>query len=457
MEFEKKKILIISILLIGLIVRLFFFFILTPWDSQTFEQTTRGLHFDAAGYNSLAQDIWKTNSLSGFGAMRTPAYPFLIAFFYYLFGLGGAWLVLVFQIILDVITIYLVYLIGRQISRLSWVGPAAAFLYAISFPTALYSSLLLTEIPFTFFIVLTVWLLIRALGQSKKTLWLLGASGLTLGIATLIRPVSQYLLVVIVLFWLITAIYQRKTPSTRKTLGRVFGEVVLFIVVFTLVISPWMIRNKNLYGYWSLSAIGGRSICSHYAAYLKSDLEGISVARAQEYFNDELRAYKNPFISSSNCQRKAIKYILSNLGSYIPLHLKGTLNMFLGVGRADILYLLGKEVPGRDFLQGNLATKIVEELKNSKNQYFLVPLLAIRQLFEYLFLLVGVVALLAMKNARDKKIYALLIILFIAYFTVLIGPIGYSRFRIPIVPLYLILSSYGLMVIINKFRHRLGI
>ena len=462
MNLLKSKRVIIFILLIGLVVRLFFFFVLTPWDRQALEQTTEQLHFDAAKYNSLALSIWKTNSLKDFGVTRTPGYPFLIAFFYYLFGLGGAWLVLIFQIILDLITVYLVYLIGKRISSSLWVGPAAAFLYATSFPTALYSNLLLTEIPFAFFIILTVWLLIRALGHPQKSFWLLGVSGLTLGIATLIRPLSQYLPIVIILFWLIVALYQRKIPSTRKTLGRSVGEVAIFLFVFIIVISPWLIRNKNLYGYWSLSVIGGWNICAYNASYLKSDIEGISIVEAQEYFKREREGYDNTFAAVDNCKQKAIKYILSNLTHYIPLHLKGTLNIFLGVGRADILYLLGKEVPSRDFLQGNLTTKIIEEIKHSKEQYFLVPILGIRQLLEYLLFLIGVVVLFARptakrakKNGRNRKLSALLIILFFVYLTILIGPVGYSRFRIPIVPLYLLFSAYGLIFVISKLRRRL--
>lgn len=437
---------IIFILLLGLVVRLFFFFILGPWDRQALEQTTHQLHFDAVEYNSLALNIWKTNSLRDFGAIRTPGYPLLVAFFYYLFGLGGAWLVLIFQIILDLITIYLVYLIGKRISSSLWVGPAAAFLYAVSFPTALYSSLLLTEIPFAFFIVLTVWLLIQALGQSQKSFWLLGASGLTLGIATLIRPITQYLPIVIVLFWLAVAVYQRKIS------WRIIGGVALFLFIFILVIFPWLIRNKNLYGYWSLSTVQGLNLCFKNASYLKSDIEGISIAKAQEYFEHEREGYKNPFTGLRNCQRKAIKYILSNLNHYIPLHLKGTLNMFLGVGRADVLYLLGEEVPGKDFMQGNLAKRIIEEIKISKEQYFLIPLLAARQALEYLFLLIAIVVLLVKKKAGDRKIYTVLILLFIAYLALVVGPLGYSRFRIPIVPLYLVFSAYGLMFVINKFR-----
>lgn len=449
MNLLKSKRVIIFILLIGLVVRLFFFFILTPWNNQAFEQTTHQLHSDAAKYNSLALNIWKTNSLKDLGAIRTPAYPLLVAFFYHLFGLGGAWLVFIFQIILDLITIYLVYLIGRQISPSSMVAPVAAFLYATSFPTALYSSLLLTEIPFTFFIALTVWLLIRAFGQPQKSFWFLGASGLTLGIATLIRPISQYLPIVIVVFWLAVAVYQRKIS------WRVIGGVALFLFIFIIVISPWLIRNKNLYGYYELSAIQGHALSDYNVTYLKSRIEGIPFDSSDSCYKRELRLHGNPFAASRNCRGEAINYILKNLHYYIPLHLKGTLNIFLGVGRADILYLLGKEIPGRDFMEGNLATRIIEELKNSKNQYFLVPFLGLRQLLEYLFLLIGITALLAKKDARDKKIYAILLILFIGYLVLMPGPVGYSRFRIPVVPLYLIFSAYGLMFVINRFRHRI--
>ena len=445
---------IIFILLIGLVVRLFFFFVLSPWDRQAFEQTTHQLHFDAAEYNSLALGIWKTNSLKDMGATRTPAYPLLVAFFYYFFGLGGAWLVLIFQIILDLITIYLVYLIGKQISSSLWVGPAAAFLYAVSFPTALYSNLLLTEIPFAFLIALTVWLLIRALEQPQKSFWLLAASGLTLGVATLIRPITQYLPIVIVVFWLITAFYQRKTSSTRKTLGRIIGEATLFLFIFIIVISPWLIRNKNLYGYYELSAIQGHNLCDYNIAYLKSRIEGIPLGSSDSCYKRELGLHGNPFAASRNCRGEAINYILKNLRYYIPIHLRGTLNIFLGVGRADILYLLGKEVPGKDFMQGNLIAGIIEEIKISKNHYFLVPILAVRQLLEYLFLLLGVV-LLAKKGVGDRKIYAILLILFIGYLVFTPGTVGYSRFRIPIVPLYLVFSAYGLMFAMNKIRRRL--
>lgn len=443
-----RKNLIIYILFIGLIVRLFFFFVLTPWDNEVFRQEIN--HFgDAAEYDLLANNIWKTGSLSVMSDTRTPGYPLLVAFFYYIFGQKGVWLILIFQILLDLATIYLIYLISRRMSSSLWIGPIAAFLYAINFQSALYANKLLTEIPFTFLIVLAVWLIMRGIQEHKKIFWFLGASGALFGIATLIRPVSLYLPVVIAVFWLISAFF------IKKPFMRAVGELIIFLFVFILVISPWLVHNKKMYGYYELTTIQGKNLCCCNATYLKSSVEGISFSEAEKYFPYVPGSDENPFLVAHNCQRKAINYIASNIVHYIPLHFKGVLITFLGVGQNDISYLLNKEIANKDFMEGSWFNRFITEVRSFKDQYFIVPVLLLWQIIECLLFLIGMIILLIKKNSWNEKICAILIILFIAYLVNVVGIIGHTRFRIPVTPLYLVFTAYGLVFFIDKFRHKI--
>jgi 4-amino-4-deoxy-L-arabinose transferase-like glycosyltransferase len=165
--------------------------------------------------------------------IRSPGYPlFLLAAGepQPLEGYGHR--VVLLQAVLGVLGVWLVYLIAAAALDRRWALVAAA-LAATTPQLATINTYLLTEGPFTFFLLAATWATIRA-AQSRHMWWFI-ASGALWGIASLVRPTT--LLLPPLLLGLVLVF-----PAWRPVLGR----CVVALAAFLLVLSPWFIRNLSV-------------------------------------------------------------------------------------------------------------------------------------------------------------------------------------------------------------------
>src|SRR6185503_3727739 len=166
---------LLGILALGLALRLAYFIELrhTPFFDH--------LILDLAAYDSWAQDIafgdWSGTEVF----YQDPLYPYFLAAVYRLFGhrLTAVYLI---QIVLGLITCYLVYWIGRKVFS-SVAGLVAAALAATYKPFIFYD----VQVEKSF---LAVLLICASCALLLRGAWFL--AGLTLGLAILVR--GNYLL-----------------------------------------------------------------------------------------------------------------------------------------------------------------------------------------------------------------------------------------------------------------------
>ena len=126
--FNTKGFLLIIIL--ALVIRMTFFVSLKPWSNEVVDSTV--LVLDARGYHQLALDLLSNKSFKDFDDFRTPGYPVFVALIYGISSFG-VWFVLLIQILLNLISVLLVYktasmIFSRKIALIS------AFLFSISRP-----------------------------------------------------------------------------------------------------------------------------------------------------------------------------------------------------------------------------------------------------------------------------------------------------------------------------------
>jgi 4-amino-4-deoxy-L-arabinose transferase-like glycosyltransferase len=184
---------------------------------------------DDRRYDQLAHRLLETGRLgllySDFGypypglvvAWRTPGYPVFLAGLYSL-GLTrvGA---LVAQAGVGGLVAWLVFLLGRKLVS-ERVGLVAAFCYALSLHSILYSAQTMSE---TLAVALVAGYL--ALLVHRRYAW----AGVVLGLAVLVRPACVFFMPAL----LIAAWYQ----------GRGVRHAVVGLVAAALVVSPWLARN----------------------------------------------------------------------------------------------------------------------------------------------------------------------------------------------------------------------
>ena len=140
----------------------------------------------------------------------------------------------VFQVILEVLSLMLVFFIARKLFN-SKVGIIAFILEAIYIPNLWVTHIILTECIFKFLVLALVYFTIYAIEEKKLIYYVVG--GMLLGITCLFRPtIGAYPIVVLVLW-----IYKKYK----------FKDMVKWTIVvtsmFVIVMSPWWIRNYNTF------------------------------------------------------------------------------------------------------------------------------------------------------------------------------------------------------------------
>lgn len=127
-----------------------------------------------------------------------PVYPIFIGFVFKLTGIGQRQ-IYTFQILLDLITIIIIYFIGKQIAE-EKVGVLAAGLYSFHPAPIVFTRCVLTETLSLFFISLFFLLLYLAIEKRKN--WIFFLAGLTGLIGGLVRY-DLLLFPVICAFWIL--------------------------------------------------------------------------------------------------------------------------------------------------------------------------------------------------------------------------------------------------------------
>ena len=200
--------------------------------------------------------------------MRTPGYPAFLAGVYGLWG-QKYFGVVVIQILASLGVMLLAYGLAHW-----FFGPKAALVAAVFLAldpgSFLYPQKLLAETLFTFF--LTTALAAGCLAYVRdrtKWSWLLALGALT-ALATLIRPVTYYFILPLILLTCLNVMFKVKRPLYMPFM------VLFLILPWLVLVGGWQARNYHVAGSARLSQIVGENLLKHWAAPVLADKEGIS-------------------------------------------------------------------------------------------------------------------------------------------------------------------------------------
>lgn len=229
---------------------------------------------DAVGYVRIAYNLIEHGAFSretvfpyNLDSFRTPGYPIFIASILLLFKSLLA--VSIFQISLASFSVVLLYRIVTLYAK-RWVGLGAALIFALEPGGIFLSSVLLSEVLFTFLLLLSLYFFLRLNGSVLK-------SGLALGLATLVRPIGFMLWPVFIVG--IFFIYQKAKLKT----------IFIFSVAFLLFILPWSFRNRIEFGSWQLSDVLVRNFFTYNAPLFIAHQQNISEDAARSFLKSELQ------------------------------------------------------------------------------------------------------------------------------------------------------------------------
>jgi 4-amino-4-deoxy-L-arabinose transferase-like glycosyltransferase len=436
--------------------RLGFLLAVRPWDPGVEQRAV--LQGDALNYHRLAITLLEHGRFAETAqgppvSFRTPLYPAAVAGLYAVTG-PRPWVVLIAQSVLDCCACLLLWLGLRRL----FAPPAAtigAALYALDPFMIFYCAMLLTDTMFVFLLVAALFTLTRSLAPEARVGRWIALTGALLGAATLVRPPSQYLPILVAPFLVI---------RHRRPLRHGLGLAALFVAAFALVLAPWIWRNQRTFGVTMLSTAAPHQMVILYAAPVLAEQRGLSSAAAEhallEEANADMRAAGLDPAAANDIQhgpyyrRVAMRHISRAPAAFARAYVRGMVNSMLNLNTSGFALLLGQ--PSRPFDMKAYRDPIaLLRAFFVHKQGFAVRLaltLAPFLILTYLATVLGV----AWRLRAPERDVPLLLLATAIYFLAVGGAGSGVRYKLPALPFLLGFTGTGVAVALEWLRSRFG-
>lgn len=272
-------------------------------DSYQYDALAR--HFDSAYVHAhpLALSL-----------LRPPGYPAFLAGVY---GIAGhsVTAAIVVEVVLGIATVYGVYVLAGRL-----LGPTAAFVAALA--------LALDPVSVAMTSNLTTETLFAALWVAAALCWIrltpawLAAAGLLIGVSVLVRPIAEYLPVLLV-------------PLTYLLTRRAALAAVL-LVTFAVPVGLWAARNHHETGVATVSTIGAHNLLDYRAADALAIDEGGSRADAARRLDAQVPHRSNPARTAQAESSLAWHTLFHHPKGAAVTTLAGLGRVLFGPGRAEL-------------------------------------------------------------------------------------------------------------------------
>jgi 4-amino-4-deoxy-L-arabinose transferase-like glycosyltransferase len=435
------------IIIAGLALRIILYFIFQPYN-----HLGELLKSDAEGYHKLALQLLNYGNFqipgSDLDTFRTPGYPIFIYSIYSIFGVKP-YMVLFIQIFLNLASVYFLYLIGENLFNRS-IGVISAFLLSIELDHIYFTYSFLTDTLFVFLFLLACLIFIWFFKRNKISYLIV--SSFLLGISTFVRPITILFPFVLIFIMIISAI-----KSKKYTFKETVQHGILIIVIFSLTLSPWIIRNYKVYGYLKLSSFSGYNLLNYNAAYTikKSVSRSIEMIRAEQdsmvIKKGDPEKLTNPFYKSEVQTDIALDYVKKHKISYLKSHLLGMINIYSSMEYKPFAHRFFNT---KDFTEGTNGNHDKFSINPDRIKTISLPVLIVGAFYAMFFLFYYLTALSGCIMLFIDKRYILLLSLvgLIFYFSILTGVVGLARYKLPISPAYILFSGYCIYFLQRKYE-----
>lgn len=340
-----------------------------------------------------------------------------------------------FNIFFFGLTCWAIYLLSWKLFKKASISLVAVITFGFfpeTFPYTLFS------MPDILFLTFFTWSLLFVVEyfQTLKNKYLIFLS-FFIGFAVMTKPIG-FTFVFIYLISIFTWFF-----FVRKEVLRGIQMSIIFVILFSAIISPWIVRNFVTFGQVGISSIFGENLFYYNYYYLLQDkypgeadflLHNKRDILLKELSDEQI---SNPMTVSSRLGSFAKAEIFSNFIDYAETTLKRHPRLYIGTGTLALFSLLGEE---------GVVTELEQFLLNQKDFYKLSSPILLVQCFSWVILAILYLACLfgTIKLVINKK-WTQLLVLFgvIAVFIVIIGPVTHTRYRFVLLPTLSILAAYG--------------
>ncbi|ETW93864.1 MAG: hypothetical protein ETSY2_50670, partial [Candidatus Entotheonella gemina] len=230
---NKSALLLVTLIILSVVLTRLIFFLTYPADGPVGRRGPDGRLSIARNLVSGQGYIFDDGTQT---ANRTPVGVYFFALALLTMG-DSLWSIVIAQWLAEVGTAILVFFIALEIFQHRGVAFVSSLLLAFYVPSMAYTIRSWSEPLFTLLLAAFTWYLLWSL--RAPSMWRFILCGACLALATLSRPVMQYYPVVVLLLmvW-----------ALDKPWGHIGAYFAAFCVGFALVLSPWVVRNYQVFG-----------------------------------------------------------------------------------------------------------------------------------------------------------------------------------------------------------------
>jgi len=460
LDFFKKYRFWISILIVFLAIRIFIF--VTFWEASA----GRGGWENFYGLAQSAQAVLVGNFHETCD-WHPPLYYFLTSVLLFVFS--SQWSIYIFQIFLAFISLFFIYKTVRLYFN-ERIARWSVFLLAIEPFWAWNNFLLVSENLFTPLILAGIYYFFKFLKETAaKNIYF---SAIYLALATLTRP-NSLLITLALSFLLILIFILRRRLKLAEFLPfnwrRFLISLLIFNLLFFAILTPWLARNKIVYGRFTLANILYTNPYFYNLPPVIALQKNISfsealknlAAKADEKLGKNVgdqgdcrQFSKEEFRNDLDFYNKESRdFILANLPVYIKMHIVKATPFFLQSGVSDMWlgYTAKTEKPDMSdlILRGNLAA--IKKVFSGGGAEIIV------YFFATLFWAIASFALFFAffySYFKDKRKFIFFAVSFsiIIYGAMIGSPFIMARYRLPYFSLFIIPFVYVLSLIVAKIK-----
>jgi 4-amino-4-deoxy-L-arabinose transferase-like glycosyltransferase len=381
------------------------------------------------GYSRFVDPPYESDGL------RTPLLPLYFAPFTYFGGLGIIWLAILFLNILLSLAPVVIYKFSRfflahKFAVIAGLGMALEPLYVYRSQIAEPDALFVLIFAATLFLLMRLW----REGKTRDAI----LCGILLGLSILAKPSGEYVSIILIGFEFIYIVFfQRFAFSTIKY------PIIMFCLA-ALIVSPWVIRNKIVFGTAQISSIQGYGLYEYFTRDIQLPNEQIP-AYIQNASREPSRdlSFQNYFTSVSAARIKA------HPGTYFKELVVGMVRSLFVSDISDIYYygqagLLPFPYNPEAHESIHAFVLRADFLGALKASLHTVPKL----LWMFLLLCVYIAAVAGWFRAwrQDRHIFLMFTLFFVVYAYLLVTSGSYvdAKYRLPILIPTFIVALYGL-------------
>ncbi|MBC8062133.1 MAG: glycosyltransferase family 39 protein [Clostridiaceae bacterium] len=408
-----KILLLISCLtLFALILLSIFYYGNSTLLGNFYEPNNDDVKFIRSAWNLAQTGIYSYHRPPEATVFMMPGLPFILSFLMHIFGkFGGITALRLIQAVFQILSLLLVFFIARKLFN-SKVAIIAVILNLLCVWEIWIPNLVLTETFFKFLVLCLMFFSLYALEENKLKYYALG--GLFLGLSALFRPTIVTYPILILIMWIIKKV--RFKDALKYTL--------VVAGIFCIVMSPWWIRNYSIFHRFiplTLST-GNPMLQGTFISYNQKT----KATDGLDYTNYNTKDPKLTEIEKNDMEIALSNYRIKTLFPKQPFKFIYWYTISKGWIQVNFPFYW-KEIFGIN------VTKAIN--------------------YNYLLLLLGTLGAIYYFMSKNKNKLVILPIATIIYFVIVYLPFyTMGRYFYPALPYVIILASYFIVNMFNKFR-----